>query len=143
VAFARSVTQAALQQGLLTQVNPVQKTPTPAPSRLPQEAANDGVYRWKMVAGLASFTAVLGVAWGVAGGVGQGGGAVLAVAPTAAPVVRVADSSAVWVSTPQGQVLRDARLQELMQTHRQLGGASALQAPAGFLRTSTLDAASR
>jgi sigma-E factor negative regulatory protein RseA len=94
-----------------------------------------------MVAGVASFTAVLGIAWGVAGGAGQGGG-VLAVAPVSAPMV-LADNAAVLVSTPQGQVLRDARLQELMQTHRQLGGASALQAPAGFLRTSTLDAAPR
>jgi len=30
-----------------------------------------------------------------------------------------------------------------MQTHRQLGGASALQVPAGFLRTATMDANQR
>ena len=142
VAFARRVTEAAQQQGQLTQVNPLPVTPSVAVRPVVQDAANDGVFRWKMVAGVASFTAVLGIAWGVAGGAGQGGGAVLAVAPTAAPVVQsvqLADSTPVLVSTPQGQVLRDARLQELMQTHRQLGGASALQAPAGFLRTSTLD----
>lgn len=142
VAFARRVTEAAQQQGQLTQVNPLPVTPPVAVRPLVKEAVNDGVFRWKMVAGVASFTAVLGIAWGVAGGAGQGGGAVLAVAPTAAPVVQsvqLADSTPVLVSTPQGQVLRDARLQELMQTHRQLGGASALQAPAGFLRTSTLD----
>jgi len=141
-AFARRVTEAAQQQGQLTQVNQLPVSQSVAAPPAVTEAANDGVFRWKMVSGLASFTAVLGIAWGVAGGAGQGGGAVLAVAPTAAPgveSVQLADSTPLLVSTPQGQVLRDARLQELMQTHRQLGGASALQAPAGFLRTSTLD----
>jgi sigma-E factor negative regulatory protein RseA len=136
----------AQQQGQLTQVNAPLEQPPAAVHSPAREAANDGVFRWKMVAGVASFTAVLGIAWGVAGGAGQGGGAVLAVAPPVAPVVQavqLADSTPVLVSTPQGQVLRDARLQELMQTHRQLGGASALQAPAGFLRTSTLDATPR
>ncbi len=143
VAFARRVTEAAQQQGQLTQVNLLPVNPPAAARAVAKAAANDGVFRWKMVAGVASFTAVLGIAWGVAGGAGQGGGALLAAAPTAAPVVQVADATPVLVSTPQGQVLRDARLQELMQTHRQLGGASALQAPAGFLRTSTLDSSQR
>jgi len=107
-------------------------------------AANDSVFRWKMVAGLASFTAVLGISWGVVGGAGQGDGAVVAAVPAAvAPLAVVADGTPVLASTPQGQVLRDARLQELMQTHRQSGGVSALQAPAGFLRTATFDVGQR
>jgi sigma-E factor negative regulatory protein RseA len=131
--FARRVTEIAQGQGMLT---PASQSMAPShtfesPAR---EAANDGVFRWKMVAGLASFTTVLGIAWGVAGGAGQGDAAVLATAADNAPVV---------VATPQGQVLRDARLEELMQTHRQSGGASAWQAPAGFLRTSALDAGQR
>jgi sigma-E factor negative regulatory protein RseA len=47
----------------------------------------------------------------------------------------------VVVQTAQGQVLRDARLEQLLSEHRQFGGMSALQAPAGFLRNATYDAA--
>lgn len=47
----------------------------------------------------------------------------------------------VLVQTGQGQVLRDARLEELLAEHRQYGGMSALQMPAGFLRNATCDAA--
>lgn len=144
VAFARRVTHAAQQQGMLTVVEPPATQPDPSVPAPMHTAANDGIFRWKMVAGLASFTAVLGIAWGVAGGAGQGG-AILAQSParSSAAEMVVADGAPVLVSTPQGQVLRDARLQELMQTHRQSGGASALQAPAGFLRTSALDAGHR
>jgi sigma-E factor negative regulatory protein RseA len=68
----------------------------------------------------------------------------LARAPdTLTPLAVVADGTPVLASTPQGQVWRDARLQELMQTHRQSGGVSALQAPAGFLRTAALDVGQR
>jgi len=122
------------------------------------EAANDGVFRWKMVAGLASVAAVLSVAWGVSGLVpgNQGHDAQLAkavvpgsvvtakVAGGALPVVvQPVQPSPVWVATPHGQVLRDPRLEELMQAHRQAGGASALQVPAGFLRNATFDASQR
>ena len=106
-------------------------------------AANDSVFRWKMVAGLATLAAVLSVAWGV-GGPGSAQDAVLAKRPA---VVVTASSDVglqpVLVSTPQGTVLRDARLEELMQAHRQTGGASALQVPAGFLRSATFDASQR
>jgi sigma-E factor negative regulatory protein RseA len=47
----------------------------------------------------------------------------------------------VVVQTAQGQVLRDVRLEELLAEHRQYGGMSALQMPAGFLRNATYDAA--
>lgn len=106
-------------------------------------AANDSVFRWKMVAGLATLAAVLSVAWGV-GGPGSDQGAVLAKGP-AFVVTASSDPGLqpVLVSTPQGTVLRDARLEELMQAHRQTGGASALQVPAGFLRSATFDASQR
>jgi sigma-E factor negative regulatory protein RseA len=45
----------------------------------------------------------------------------------------------VVVQTTQGQVLRDPRLEQLLAEHRQFGGMSALQAPAGFLRNATYD----
>jgi sigma-E factor negative regulatory protein RseA len=40
-------------------------------------------------------------------------------------------------------MIRDPRLDELLAAHRQLGGASALQAPAGFLRNATFEAPAR
>lgn len=110
-------------------------------------AANDAVFRWKLVAGLATATAVLGVAWGVGGGDLTGTGAVLAQSTNtpAVPAVTVVSQQGapVWVNTPQGAVLRDPRLDELLQAHRRAGGASALQVPTGFLRSATYDATQR
>ena len=40
-------------------------------------------------------------------------------------------------------MLRDARLDELLAAHKQFGGTSALQMPAGFLRNATFDGADR
>ncbi len=147
-AFAQQVTRLAQAQGMLTEVS-LSGQASPAKAQ-PAQAANDGVFRWKMASGMAAAVAVVAVSWGVAGLDRSQGDALLAVAP-AAPVQvvsapesqRVVAQAPVWVSTPQGQMLRDARMQELMQTHRQLGGASALQAPAGFLRTAAFDAQQR
>ncbi|MEN9887485.1 MAG: hypothetical protein RL758_2063 [Pseudomonadota bacterium] len=109
----------------------------------PAEAANDSVFRWKMVAGVASLLAVAAVAWQV----------VVAPAPVAqpqwaaAPAGVLATSSAVVpvqaVVTDQGVVLRDPQLEELMAAHRQYGSMSALQMPAGFLRNATYDTPQR
>jgi sigma-E factor negative regulatory protein RseA len=49
----------------------------------------------------------------------------------------------VAVSTGQGVVIRDARLEELLAEHRQHGGMSALQMPTGFIRGATYDASDR
>lgn len=127
----------------------------PLPHR--REAANDGVFRWKLVSGLASLVAVVTLAWGMAGlpAAGHAPGPVLAQAvPAVSPVaesgnppvqtVGLTDAPvAVLVSTPHGQVLRDPRLEALMRAHRQASGASALQVPAGFLRSATFDATQR
>ncbi|GAB4090993.1 hypothetical protein [Hydrogenophaga soli] len=108
------------------------------PHAATNEAANDGVFRWKMVAGLASITAVASVAWVLVslnhGAAGPG--AEMAQAPTATPATVV-------VATEQGPIERDARMQALMQAHRQNGGGTAWQVPAGFLRAATHDAAQR
>ncbi len=89
-----------------------------------QPAANESVFRWKLVAGLASVSAALVVAWGFVG------------APVGSTATQLSQSPAaeqVVVSSPQGLMVRDARLEELMAAHKQLGGSS-LQAPSGFLR---------
>ena len=40
-------------------------------------------------------------------------------------------------------MIRDPRLDELLAAHRQTGGTTALQMPAGFLRNATFEAPAR
>lgn len=117
----------------------------PAPvSALPRrEAANDSLWRWKAVAGVATLMAVGTLAWQV----------VVAPAPQAGPQwagwtapeqqVVAAAQPVQTVATQHGLLLRDPQLQELMAAHRQYGGVSALQMPAGFLRNATYDVPQR
>ena len=89
-----------------------------------QPAANEGVFRWKLVTGFASLSAALVVAWS------------FTAAPAVSTVLQLAQNPTVEqvvVASPQGLMVRDARLEELMAAHKQLGGSS-LQAPSGFLR---------
>ena len=115
-------------------------------------AANDGVFRWKMVAGLASFVAVAAVGWGVWGTVGpQPAGPQLAQAgaggsPQAVALVGSPKPDA----SPSGQgveqastMLRDPRLDELLAAHRSAVGVSALGNSAGFLRNATFEGPGR
>jgi sigma-E factor negative regulatory protein RseA len=108
------------------------EAPFVAPAR---EAANEGLFRWKMVAGVASVAAMAAVGWGLiaAGGTPPVAGQVAGAAPAINAVTR-ADS---------GVMIRDPQLDELLAAHRQLGGGSALQTPAGFLRNATFDASGR
>jgi len=92
--------------------------------------ANDGVFRWKLVAGVACLAAVSAMAWNVSGLLGAASEPQLAQAPLAASVM---------VASPQGVVVRDARFEELLAAHRQLGATSALQEPSGFLRNAVFD----
>ena len=89
-----------------------------------QPAANEDVFRWKMVAGFASVAASLVVAWNFIGSPDTSAGAQLAQNRTVEQVV---------VTSPQGPIVRDAQLEELLAAHKQLGNSS-LQAPSGFLR---------
>ena len=89
-----------------------------------QPAANDDVFRWKLVAGFALLAAALVVGWNFVGAPDASTGAQLAKNQTIEQVV---------VASPQGPMVRDTRLEELMAAHKQLGGSS-LQAPSGFLR---------
>ena len=89
-----------------------------------QPAANEAVFRWKLVAGLASLSATLVLAWSFVGTYDASTAPQLAQSPATEQVV---------VASPQGPMVRDARLEELMTAHKQLGGSS-LQAPSGFLR---------
>ena len=108
-------------------------------------AANDAVFRWKLVAGLASLAAVMAVSWTVLSGAPPAAGGASAPQLAAVPTVpeAAAPSTAVVVNTGQGPLIRDARLEELLAEHRQNGGMSALQMPTGFIRNATYDAAGR
>ncbi|MFT4195021.1 sigma-E factor negative regulatory protein [Ottowia sp.] len=114
-------------------------------------AANDGVFRWKMVAGLASFAAVAAMGWVALGTVSTPpAGPQMAQAPAAgAQVVAVAAMPAPAASLPAQPaesppvMLRDPRLDELLAAHRAAAGASALGNAAGFLRNATFEGPGR
>jgi sigma-E factor negative regulatory protein RseA len=95
------------------------------------QASNDGNFRWKLVAGFASLAAVSAIAWNASG----------LLSPAAAPQLAQVStpSQQVVVASPQGPMVRDARLEELLAAHKQLGGTSALQEPSGFLRNATFE----
>jgi sigma-E factor negative regulatory protein RseA len=107
-----------------------------APQTSQSTAANDDVFRWKMVAGLASVVAVATLVWlGAVAPITSNGPQLALQSPNTnaqAPVLQA-------VVTERGVVLRDPQLDELMAAHRQYGGMSALQMPAGFLRNATYD----
>lgn len=93
-------------------------------------AANDASFRWKMAAGFASLAAVCAIAWSAFGSLVR----------TDAPQLAFdAGTEQILVSSPQGPVFRDPRLDELLADHRQLGSASVLQMPSGFLRNAAFE----
>lgn len=94
-------------------------------------AANDGNFRWKLAAGFASLAAVSAIAWNASG---------LLALPAAAPqLAQAGGAPQVVVASPQGMMVRDAGLEELLAAHAQLSGSSALQLSSGFLRNATFE----
>lgn len=124
-------------------LSPVDAAPAPTLSP-PQTAANDAVFRWKMVAGLASVATVAALSWSfLSGGVATDNGPQWAQAP-ALQSVAVSDPSPEaaglqGVVTAQGLMWRDPHLDALLAAHRQHGGVNALHVPVGFLRNATYD----
>ncbi len=117
-------------------------------------AANASVFRWKMVAGVASLAAVAAIGWSSVGVLQGGSGASGAqMAAVGAPVIQamqapqpaVQPGPMVAVADSEGQqvMIRDPRLDELLAAHKQFGSTSALQMPAGFLRNATFATPSR
>lgn len=99
-----------------------------------KEAANDASLRWKWVAGLASLALACVLGWSLVGEVGtQSSSAQLAHAPL--PTVQTQAASVSDESVPI--LIRDPRLDQLLQAHQQFGGTSALQMPSGFVRNAT------
>lgn len=118
-------------------VRPIEVRPAPQEAGRGKPAANDGRF-WKLVAGFASVAAVAAVGWTVVGAAGgKDVGAQLAGA------LGLQQQDVVVTGTASGAMLRDPRLDQLLQAHRQLGGATAVQAPAGFLRSATFEGPAR
>jgi sigma-E factor negative regulatory protein RseA len=101
----------------------------------PREAANDTSFRWKVVAGFASFAAVSAIGWGLAGGMGS--------RPDAAELAKAANGTVLTSTAERGVMIRDPQLDELMAEHRHVRGPSALQLSAGFVRNATFESAGR
>lgn len=113
--------------------------PAVAVVAIERQPANAAVFRWKMLAGVAcvAFVGVLGVnVWTQSSAGKDAQIAARAPEPAAAPLVVATQSNG-------GAMIRDPRLDELMAAHRQLGGHSALQVPAEFLRNATYEGPSR
>lgn len=112
------------------------KTGASVQSGARSSSANDSRFHWKWLAGLA-LVAVLG--WQTVGGWGD-----LRDAPQLAqvpvqllePGARLIQGAA--VTEPQ-RMIRDPQLDALLAAHKQFGGTSALQGPAGFLRNATFE----
>lgn len=100
------------------------------------EAANEARFRWRLVAAVASVAMVAVAGWMAIGSAQAPWGALLARAP--APGVGM-----VLTGTETGPMLRDPQLDELLAAHRQLGGATALQAPAAGLHNATFERPTR
>ncbi len=92
-------------------------------------ASNDGNFRWKLMAGVASLAAVSAIAWNASG----------LLAPAASPQLAQASAPQIVVTSAQGPMVRDARLEELLAAHKQFGAASAFQESSGFLRNATFE----
>jgi sigma-E factor negative regulatory protein RseA len=100
-------------------------------------SANDSSFRWKILTGVASIVAVVAMGWSALINVGT---------PGAAPGAgaQLAQSSGLAPAGPETQVMiRDPHLDALLAAHKQFGGTSALQMPAGFLRNATFESPSR
>ncbi|BEP63008.1 sigma-E factor negative regulatory protein [Variovorax sp. V213] len=122
------------------------------------DAANEPVFRWKLVAGAASLVAVAAISWTLVGNgaavPSQGAqmavqqqpaaNSVLAAAATGnqSPAAAPLTPTRVVVGSGSPQImLRDPRLDQLLEAHQQAGGAS--QMPSGFLRNATFEGPTR
>ena len=103
-------------------------------------SANDSSFRWKLLAGVASIAAVLAVSWTVMANVGLIGteSQLAQAAPGARAVPVIAQAT-----TEPPIMIRDPHLDALLAAHKQFGGTSALQMPAGFLRNATFEGPAR
>lgn len=116
---------------------------------LRRPAANDQVFRWKLVAGLTSMAAVGVLGWGLLTGPGMPlrGGVQLA-SNTPVSLTTGANSRGTAVETGLdtaggATILRDPELDQLLAAHRQVAGDAAFGQMAGFLHNTTFERSTR
>ena len=117
-----SGTSPSAAAGVVGTVNPL----------LVKAAANDGTFRWKILAGFACMGTVASMGWSLVNPGSIDGAAQLAQASAFGALQQVV------VASPQGLVVRDARLEELLAAHKQMGGTS-LPVPSGFVRNANFE----
>ena len=97
-------------------------------------AANGAVFRWKVAASFASVAAVAALGWNLmANPASEQGAQMASVQGVSTPVL---------VATENGDVLRDPRLDALLDSHQQYLSRASLQTPADFLRNASFQARS-
>ena len=112
-------------------------------NRAENASANDISFRWKLLAGVAALAVVSVIGWqGIGGWSDQHGAPQLAQVPVQTIKADMALQQAMVDGEPQ-LMIRDPQLDALLAAHRQFGGTSALQMPAGFLRNATFEGAAR
>ncbi len=128
-------------------------SPSSVPPRL--VSANQSSFRWKVLAGVASIAAVGAIGWSVVASDGwmdklssqpQLAGTTKPESVTTTPVAATAMpsvSSAAVSGSESAVMIRDPHLDALLAAHKQFGGTSALQKPAGFLRNATFEGSGR
>ena len=148
VARLRGRLNSAVQTGLFPAYTPgglplSAEPPVVRGRAAPADSANDAVTRWKLISGVASMAAVAALGWHLlSDSAGLSRPVQLAAVPGATVAAAVTQPGATAIAEPQ-VMLRDARLDELLAAHKQFGGTSALQMPAGFLRNATFESSSR
>jgi sigma-E factor negative regulatory protein RseA len=76
-------------------------------------------------------------------GSGVGRQADVSLAQLSAPSSQVTPTALVTADGASELMIRDPQLDALLAAHRQMGGATALQMPSGFLRNATFDEGKR
>lgn len=128
-------------------LRPVEVAQPPVEWTRQAEAANEPVFRWRLVAGVASVAVAAAVGWSFVSGTGTNGGAQMARQDGGVPTLAsnnpapAQQQSLVQVGNRPEVMLRDPRLDELLEAHQEAGGAS--QMPSGFLRNATFETPSR
>lgn len=128
-------------------LRPVEAAQPPLEWTRRAEAANEPVFRWRLVAGVASVAVAAAVGWSFVSGGATTSGAQMARQEAGVPTLASAtpstaqQQSLVQVGNRPEVMLRDPRLDELLEAHQEAGGAS--QMPSGFLRNATFETPSR
>jgi sigma-E factor negative regulatory protein RseA len=98
-------------------------------------SANEEVFRWKMLAGVACLGLAGVLGWGVWSQTAQPQGDQFSAVQLQSPPTQ----TPVGASALSGVMLRDPVLDDLLAQHQRLGGHSALQIPTGFWRNATYE----